>query len=305
MSTQKERVILGCMAFSPDLEKGGQVNTIEATRKITDCFKSRGYNEIDTARVYHDRDNEGWMRQVGWKESGFEVATKVLALPPPHPSRPANIPQNSTPSPLASTNRPLSRVDIWYLHAAHRSIPSEETLEEVDMLHREGKFKTLGLSNFTAFRLRSRRCAVYNAITRMIEAELVVACRRYGLDIVVYNPRWFLLRQIPHQNNPHSNHGTVYRERYFRDAYFRALDILEPLCAKHNIGLLETSLRWLIHHSALKMRSKGGNGGIILGVSRIEKLRVNLDNLEKGPLPEEALEALEEAWVVCKPVCRK
>ena len=30
--------------------------------------------------------------------------------------------------------------------------------------------------------------AMYNAITRMIEAELVVACRRYELSIVVYNP---------------------------------------------------------------------------------------------------------------------
>jgi len=53
------------------------------------------------------------------------------------------------------------------------------------------------------------------------------------------------------------------------------------------------------------MRSKGGNDGIVLGVSRIEQLRENLDNLEKGPLPEEVLEALEEAWVVCKPVCPK
>ena len=29
---------------------------------------------------------------------------------------------------------------------------------------------------------------MYNAITRSIEAELIPACRRYGLDIVVYNP---------------------------------------------------------------------------------------------------------------------
>lgn len=30
--------------------------------------------------------------------------------------------------------------------------------------------------------------AMYNAITRGIEPELIPACRRYGLDIVVYNP---------------------------------------------------------------------------------------------------------------------
>lgn len=29
---------------------------------------------------------------------------------------------------------------------------------------------------------------MYNAITRGIEPELVPTCRRYGLEIVVYNP---------------------------------------------------------------------------------------------------------------------
>lgn len=29
---------------------------------------------------------------------------------------------------------------------------------------------------------------MYNVITRNIEGELVPACQRYGLDIVVYNP---------------------------------------------------------------------------------------------------------------------
>lgn len=29
---------------------------------------------------------------------------------------------------------------------------------------------------------------MYNVITRNLETELIVACRRYGLDVVVYNP---------------------------------------------------------------------------------------------------------------------
>lgn len=94
------------------------------------------------------------------------------------------------------------KLDIWYLHAPDRSVPFEETLEEVDKLYKEGKFTILGLSNYTAFEVaeictlcRERNWvrpriyqAMYNAITRAIESELVVACRRYGLDIVIYNP---------------------------------------------------------------------------------------------------------------------
>lgn len=53
------------------------------------------------------------------------------------------------------------------------------------------------------------------------------------------------------------------------------------------------------------MRSKGGNDGIIVGVSKLEQLQQNLDNLEKGPLPEELLKAVDEAWEICRPVCPK
>jgi aflatoxin B1 aldehyde reductase len=107
-------------------------------------------------------------------------------------------------------------VDIFYLHAADRSVPFEKTLETINELYEEGKFKQFGLSNYTAFEVaeivmtcREQRWvrptiyqAMYNAISmssprvlneayttvaRSIEAELIPACRRYGLDIVTYN----------------------------------------------------------------------------------------------------------------------
>lgn len=96
----------------------------------------------------------------------------------------------------------LDTLPIWYLHAADRSVPFEETLEEVNKLHKEGKFQKLAVSNYTAFEVaeivtmcRERGWvqptlyqAIYNAITRDIEPELVPALRRYGMDLVIYNP---------------------------------------------------------------------------------------------------------------------
>ena len=60
----------------------------------------------------------------------------------------------------------------------------------------------LGLSNFAAWEVAEvyNICQergwvkptvyqeMYNAVTRDIEKELVPCCRKYGLDIVVYNP---------------------------------------------------------------------------------------------------------------------
>lgn len=66
---------------------------------------------------------------------------------------------------------------------------------------------------------------------------------------------------------------------------------------KHNLTLLETALRWVVHHSALNVfASKGGNDGIIIGVSSLKQLEGNITDLEKGPLPDEVLKVLDQAW---------
>ena len=92
----------------------------------------------------------------------------------------------------------------------------------------------------------------------------------------------------------------MYRERYFKKGTFDALKIVEDVAKKHNLTLLEIALRWTVHHSELKTRVKGGNDGVIIGVSSFGQLESNLADLEKGPLPDEVVQALDEAWLVAK-----
>ena len=87
----------------------------------------------------------------------------------------------------------------------------------------------------------------------------------------------------------------MYRDRYFQDNTFLALQHVSPVVAKNNLTLLETALRWCTHHSMLKLKD-GGNDGIIIGVSSLKQLEGNLADCEKGPLPEEVVKALDEAW---------
>lgn len=93
----------------------------------------------------------------------------------------------------------------------------------------------------------------------------------------------------------------MYRKRYFKDSTFDALRLIEPVIQKHNLTLLETALRWVVHHSALKI--KDGNDGVIIGVSSFDQLKSNLADLEKGPLPDDVVKALDEAWMIAKPNC--
>ncbi|KAF1815615.1 Aldo/keto reductase [Eremomyces bilateralis CBS 781.70] len=314
----KDRVILGLMTFGPDESQGARVTSLDDFNECLDYFQSQGYNEIDTARTYVGGKQEAFSAEAKWKERGLTIATKA------YPSQPGL----HKPEVLTNTfNKSLSelksdKVDIFYLHAADRSVPFAETLEAVNELYKQGKFVQLGLSNYTAFEVAEvvLTCkangwvrptiyqAMYNAITRSIEAELVVACRRYGLDIVVYNPLAgglfsgkYKTKEIPKEgrySEAGGKMGSNYRNRYFKDSIFDALRILEPVVQKHDLTLLETALRWVVHHSALNI--KDGNDGIIIGVSSINQLKGNLADLEKGPLPEEVVKALDEAWLINK-----
>ena len=99
-------------------------------------------------------------------------------------------------------------------------------------------------------------------------------------------------------SNTHSQQGELYRSRYFKDTTFEALRIIEEAANKHHLTLIETALRWIVHHSALNI--KGGHDGIILGVSNETQLKQNLADVEKGPLPDDVVKALDDAWQVSK-----
>ncbi|KAL8954332.1 MAG: hypothetical protein Q9183_007189, partial [Haloplaca sp. 2 TL-2023] len=143
---------------------------------------------------------------------------------------------------------------------------------------------------------------------RSLEQELIPACKRYGLDVVVYNPLAGGLfsgkiksAEIPEEGrySKVAKHGEMYRKRYFKDSTFDALRLIEETAKKHELTLLEIALRWCTHHSALNMQD-GGRDGVIIGVSSFNQLESNLKDLEKGPLPEEVVKTMDEAWLLTK-----
>ena len=325
-TSPKPRVILGLMTFGKDTSTGARITDVDEFGKVLDLFQSRGYNEVDTARLYVGGTQEAFTREAGWKDRGLTLATKI--------QYPTTYGMNTYEGVLKSADLSLKElgtecVDLLYLHAADRAVPFAETLRGINELHKQGKFVRFGVSNFTSFEVAEivLTCkhngwvrptvyqGMYNAITRGIETELVAACRRYGLDIVVYNPLAGGLfsgkisshDMVPAEGRFSDNHrsGKMYRDRYFKESTFKALQIVERAVEKAGLSMIETALRWVVHHSALRVggvsKEVGANDGLLIGISGIEQLDGNLTDLEKGPLPEEVVRALDEAWLVVKP----
>jgi aflatoxin B1 aldehyde reductase len=114
----------------------------------------------ETARTYVGGKQENWTAQAKWKERGLTLATKW------YPSEPGLHKPDVLKAKVAESLKELQtdQVDIFYLHAADRSVPFAETLEAVNELHKEGKFVQFALSNFTSFEV----------------AEIVITCKERG-----------------------------------------------------------------------------------------------------------------------------
>ena len=145
--TGKPRVILGTMTFGPDEAAGARITSIDTYNSILDKFQSQGYNEIDTARVYVGGKQEAFTREANWKSRGLTCATKWYPhYPEAHKAETIEEMLNKSLSELGT-----DCVDIFYLHAADRTLPFDVPLRKLDEMHKQGKFVQLGLSNFTAY----------------------------------------------------------------------------------------------------------------------------------------------------------
>jgi aflatoxin B1 aldehyde reductase len=217
------------------------------------------------------------------------------------------------------------KIDMWYLHGPDRKTPYEETFRAVNELHKEGHFDRFGISNYMSWEVAqiNDMCiqngwirpsvyqGVYCSIHRSVEAELFPCLRHYGMGFYAFNPlAGGYLTNRYHRGDvsniepgsrfdPKTGQGQTYQRRFMNDTMFDALDIIRAAAAKHGLTEAECALRWMMHHS--KLDAKYGDT-VIIGASSIKHLEENLRDFEKGPLPEDVVAALDEAWSKTKGV---
>lgn len=219
------------------------------------------------------------------------------------------------------------KIDMFYLHGPDRKTPFEDTLREVNNLHKEGRFKRFGISNYMSWEV-AKICeicekhgwikptvyqGVYHALQRSIEPELFPCLRHYGIALYAFQPLagGFLTGRYSRQQeefeagsrfDPKIMQGAIHRDRYWNESYFDGLDIIRPAAEKHGLSIAEVSLRWLEYHS--NMKNEVGDS-IIVGASSTKHLESNLADLEKGPLPEDVVQEMDKAWLKVKGVAPK
>ncbi|GAM42910.1 hypothetical protein TCE0_044r17304 [Talaromyces pinophilus] len=322
-------IVFGAMTFGRKGVEQARIHDFKDASAMLDLFQSHGGKVVDTARVYGEGSSEEYLGELDWQGRGLVVDTKL------YPNV-ADGTGNMTHSAedlrkyLDESLRALKtdKIDLWYLHGPDRNTPYEETFRTCNELHKEGKFNRLGLSNYMAWEVAyiSDMCihngwirptvyqGVYNAIHRTVELELFPCLRHYGITFYAFSPlagsqltgrykRDTSDTSIESMSrfDPNTFQGRKYRRRFWNDTIFDALDVIREAAGKHQLTEMECALRWIVHHSQLDS-SRGDS--VIIGASSLQQLEQNLGDLEKEPLPENVVEALDKAWAITKGIVK-
>jgi len=297
------RMVLGTMTF------GGQADET-TSREILDLYLDRGGNFVDTANAYTDGKSETYLGQfLQGRRDRVVLASKVCNKVGDRPddvglSRAAIMRQIEA----SLTRLKTDYLDLYYLHKPDYDTPLEESLAAADELVQQGKVRYVASSNYASWQqcqmlwIAERRGfqpvrvtqPMYNLLSRGIEQEYLPMCREFGLSTVVYNPLAGGLLTGKHARGATPTTGTrfdsneMYQQRYWRESLFDAVESLRPIADRERRSLISLSLAWLLHHSPADC--------VILGASRPDQLRENLDAVDDGPLSPAAVSACDEVW---------
>lgn len=164
-----------------------------------------------------------------------------------------------------SIERSLSRLqtdhlDLYQIHMPDPSTPIAETLAALTELVHEGLVRYIGCSNFEGWRIADADWTArtnglerfisaqnhYNLIDRTAEAEVIPACRRFGLGLLPYFPlaSGLLTGKYRRGEAPPAD-GRIAAwgmTAMLSDANFDRVDALGALAAERGVTLLDVAM---------------------------------------------------------------
>ena len=263
-------ICLGTMNF-------GWHTSEEDSFAIMDRALELGINFFDTADVYgwdveHGYTEEiigRWLAQGGGRRDAVVLATKVF-----NPvDRKANLPEVNSDGRSLSAYKirkhctgSLERlqtdwIDLYQMHHIDHDCPWDETWYAFDALVKQGKVVYVGSSNFagwdiaTACQEAEKRGmmglvseqSIYNLDNRMIELEVIPACRHYGLGLIPWSPLGGgLLGGALAQHKTGRRKSEAFEKQVAEKS--DQLEQYEALCKELGHPPAEVALAWLLHN---------------------------------------------------------
>lgn len=293
----------------------GLFHPAEKLQPALDAAKAAGIKEIDTAESYGP--NEADLGIVGAAGQGFVISSK----------NPGGWSPGALREVVPRTDASLERLgaeslDVLYAHGPDRSLRLDEWVPQVDALHRQGRFRRFGVSNFSAEEVRALHAYArergyvlptvyqgnYNAISRVVEATLFPVLRELGIVFYAYSPiaGGFLTKSrsaleegtgVGRFTKGDAGVGRLYRTLYMKPRLLEGLDKWEEVASLQGVPKAELAYRWVYYHSSIKPEL---GDTVILGAGKAEQITQTVESLKRGPLKPEVVRSIDEIWELVK-----
>jgi NDP-hexose C3-ketoreductase / dTDP-4-oxo-2-deoxy-alpha-D-pentos-2-ene 2,3-reductase len=299
---QVSRFCLGTMNFGPETDE-------KESHAIMDEALSLGINFFDTANVYGWKKGEGWTEQIigrwlaqgGGRREAIVLATKVYGRMGDRPNERGLSAYHIRRACEESLRRlRTDHIDLYQMHHIDLETPWEEIWPAMEQLVREGKVIYIGSSNFagwqiaTANRIAAERHSlglvseqsIYSLQNRMIELEVIPACRAYGVGLIPWSP---LAGGVLGGASEKAQKGrrADSKTRELAVKHRSQLEAYESLCKKIGEPPAVTALAWLLANPSVTAP--------IIGPRTLNQLKESLRALEVG-LDESAMKQLDTIW---------
>jgi aryl-alcohol dehydrogenase-like predicted oxidoreductase len=296
---------LGCMNF------GKRTDEAEACAIMARALDANMLT-FDTANVYNAGASEAivgrWLRDLPPADRArVSVHTKVGL------DRVGKEPEGLSKAAIErAVDGSLTRLGVewlgaYYLHAPDPQTPIEQTVDALDELHRAGKVRAIGVSNFASWqileimhlcdaRLLPRPAisqVIYNVLVRQIEIEYLRFAKRYALLTTVYNPLAGGLLARPPQRKDSVPAGSrfatnkLYQSRYWTDRIFSEIEAYRAAATPLGVDLVDFAYAWLA--------ARPGVDSILVGPASLAHLEAAIQAVAK-PLPLELAVRADDIW---------
>jgi aryl-alcohol dehydrogenase-like predicted oxidoreductase len=296
------RLCLGTMNF-------GTQTSEEASFKIMDKAIESGLNFFDTANVYGWQLGEGiteqiigrWLTQSSDRRDQIVLATKVFGRMGNNPNErrlSAYHIKRACEDSLKRLN--TDHIDLYQMHHIDRETPWEELWQAMEQLIIEGKITYVGSSNFAGWNIAQAQCeaqrrnlfglvseqSLYNLKDRMVELEVIPACKEFGLGLIPYSP---LAGGLLAGSLNKIEEGRRSSENIQKgiEKYEKQLEAYETFCRNYGANPANIALAWLLHNPVVTAP--------IVGPRTIEQLEISMQALDIV-LSDEDMVRLDKLW---------
>ena len=296
------RLCLGTMNFGPQTSEPDSFAIMDKALEL-------GFNFYDTANVYGWEIGEGvteqiigrWLSQGGGRRDRIVIATKVFGKMGEGPNDKHLSAYHIRQACEASLKRmQTDHIDLYQMHHVDRGTPWEEIWQAMEVLIQQGKVLYVGSSNFAGLHIAEAQCAardrhfmglvseqsLYNLNARMIELEVIPACRAFGLGLIPWSPLagGLLGGALEKQTAGRRASKNIQEEI---EKHHSQLEAYEALCLEIGEKPADVALAWMLHNTAVTSP--------IIGPRTMEQLEGSLRSLEIK-LPEEIMNRLDAIW---------